>query len=60
MKTSTSFYQLYEDEQDTLSLYYCAFIQDHYLNDLKAALENYMLFYDFEFDKNLQIWLSLN
>ncbi len=48
---STSFYQLFEDEQDTLSLYYCAFIQDHYLNELKAALENYMLFHDFEFDK---------
>lgn len=48
---SSSFYQLFENEQDTLSLYYCAFIQDHYLNELKLALENYMLFHAFEFDK---------
>ena len=46
--TANSFYNLFENERDTTSLYYYAFVLDYYLNDLEGAIVNYQEYASFE------------
>ena len=43
------FYDLFNTENDTISLYYYAYVLDYYSNDLEGALKNYQKFTAFDY-----------